>query len=268
MKGIEEQLSETGTEMDDIRTVLITGATGIIGRDLCHRLKQRFEVHSGVRREVEGLPNPVTCQIRDFDSVLRAMQGVDAVIHLAAQSWEADVYEYMIPDNITGCYNIFEAARQAGVRRVVFASTHHVAGRYLREGVTVNEDVPVRPDSFYAVTKVFGEALGRFYAEKHGLSVISARIGWFLDPDRLMREVHRWSPEYRRWAGAMWISPRDMAQFMTRCLEVENVAYEVLHCISDNTRKLMDLSRARKILGYQPQDNSETIIRQLGWDNE
>ena len=253
--------------MSNVKTVLITGATGKIGSDLCPRLNVEFQVRSGVRREAEGLPNPVMCQLCDFDSVRQAMDGVDAVIHLAAQSWEADVYEKMIPNNITGCYNVFEAARRTGVKRVVFASTHHVVGGYLEEGVKVDEDVPVRPDMMYAVTKVFGEAVGRLYAEKHGLSVISARIGHWLTPDTLI-ETGRWSPQYRDWSWAMWISPRDMGQFMSLCLKVEGITYEVLNCISDNTRQLTDVSRAKEVLGYRPQDNSETFIQKFGLDKE
>jgi uronate dehydrogenase len=246
-----------------VRTVLITGATGHIGRDLCHRLAGSFEVHAGVRRPVEGFSNPVMCQLRDLNSVLTAVQGVDAVIHLAAQSWEADVHKLMIPDNITGCYNIFEAARQAGVGRVVFASTHHVVRRYLEEGMRVGEDVSVRPNTFYAVTKVFGEALGRYYTEMHGLSVICARIGKFLPPDQVV-PVSIEFPERLWQSRALWISPRDMAQFMTRCLTVEGITYEVLNCTSRNTRELMDLSRAREVLGYAPEDDAEVLLRAGG----
>ena len=152
--------------MTNIKKVLITGATGRIGQDLCQRLDGEFEVYSGVRREADKLPRPTMCHIRDFDSVQEAVKGMGAIIHLAGQAWEHDVHELMIPDNITGCYNIFEAARQAGVKRVIFASTNHVIGHYLDEGQKVDEQAPVRPDTFYGVTKVYGEALGRFYAEK------------------------------------------------------------------------------------------------------
>jgi nucleoside-diphosphate-sugar epimerase len=250
--------------MSHLKTVLITGATGIIGRVLCLQLNKQFEVYSGVRRQVDDLPRPVLCPLDDFSAILQAMQGIDAVIHLAAQAWGDDIHTHLIPNNITGCYNIFEAARQARVKRVIFASTHHVVGLYLKEGTVVNEEVPVRPDNLYAVTKVFGEALARFYAEQHGLSVISARIGWYLTPEEFV-DVR---PDWRDWAWTLWLSPRDMEQFMTRCLEVENIGYETLNCISDNSRKLLDLSRASAILDYQPQDNSETLIQKFGLDKQ
>jgi nucleoside-diphosphate-sugar epimerase len=240
--------------MGTIRTVLITGATGGIGRDLSRRLADRFEVRSGVRREVTDLPNPVMCKLREFESVRSAVEGADAVIHLAAQAWENDVYRFMIPDNVTGCYNVFEASRQAGVKRVVFASTNHVVGKYLEEGRRVAEDVPVRPDTIYAVTKVFGEALGRYYAERHGLSVISARIGWFLPAEQAA------DAEHARGAWWQWISPRDMAHFMERCLRAEGITYEVLNCASDNGRGLLDVSRAKKVIGYRPQDDFERLL--------
>jgi nucleoside-diphosphate-sugar epimerase len=250
--------------MDQIETVLVTGATGNIGSALCHQLKHKYHIRSGVRRQVDHLPHPDLCPLDDFSAILQAMQGVDAVIHMAGQSWEHDVYTQMIPDNITGCYNIFEAARQAGVKRVIFASTHHVVDMYFKDGIRVKEDAPVRPDTFYAVTKVYGEALGRFYAEQHGLSVISARIGWYLTPEQFVGM----KPDWRDRAWTMWISPRDMLQFMTRCLQVENIAYETLNCTSDNTRNLLDLSKAKTVLGYQPQDNSETLIQQYGLDEQ
>ena len=245
-----------------VKSVLITGATGSIGSDLCRRLTDSFDVRSGVRHPVEGFPSPVVCELRDFDSVLGAVQGVDAVVHLAGQSWEADVHEYMIPDNVTGCYNLFEAARQAGVKRVIFASTYHVVKLYLEEGKRVDERVPVRPDTFYAVTKVFGEALARYYAEVHGLSVISARIGWFIPPDRLLSKSVL--SEHFSQVRSLWISPRDMGQFITRCLTVEDIAYEVLNCTSGNAVSMLDLSRAREVLGYAPQDDAERLIQAAG----
>ena len=149
------------------------------------------------------------------------------------------------------------------MKRVIFASTNHVVGQYLDEGTLVSEDAPVRPDSFYAVTKIFGEALGRFYAEKHGLSVISARIGWYMTADELKSLTH---PKWARGAWALWISHRDMAQFMTRCLEVDNITYETQNSISNNTRILLELSRAKQVLGYQHQDDSKTIIQRFGLD--
>ncbi|HIE51312.1 MAG TPA: NAD(P)-dependent oxidoreductase [Armatimonadetes bacterium] len=246
--------------MAKVTTVLVTGATGSIGRDLCPRLAERFQVRSGVRRDVSDfqppLPNPVYCNIRDFDSLLKAMEGVEAVVHLAAQSWENDVYEYMIPDNITGCYNVFEAARRVGVKRVVFASTNHVVGGYLKEGKPVTEDVPVRPDTIYAVTKVFGEALGRYYAEYHGLSVIAVRIGWFLHPEA--EPLQKGHPAARH----MWLSPRDCAQLMTRCLEAENITFAIVHGISNNARQLMLLERTKQLLGYAPEDDAERYVQQ------
>jgi uronate dehydrogenase len=250
--------------MSDIRSVLITGASGRIGRDLCHRLDREFEVRAGVRREVNDLPNPVMCQLREFDSVRRAVEGVDAVVHLAGQAWERDIYEQMIPDNITGCYNIYEASKQAGVKRVIFASTNHVVGKYLDEGTKVGEDVACRPDTFYAVTKIYGEALGRLYAERDGLSVICVRIGWFMHPERLVQRL-RESPERRHhWVFGIWISPRDMAQFTACCLRAQNVHYEILNCASDNACGLQDISRAKKLIGYTPQDSVEALLREAG----
>ncbi len=148
-----------------IKKVLLTGASGRIGSFLVDALADEFEIHPMYRRPVEGISNPVYANLRDFDSLVQATEGMDAVIHLAGQSGDTDVHSLMIPDNLAGAYNVFEAARQNGVQRVIFASTNHVVGMYFRDGEKITEDAPIRPDSYYAVTKAYGEALGRFYAD-------------------------------------------------------------------------------------------------------
>jgi len=241
------------------RKVLFTGATGKIGSYVCTHLHGSYHILSGARREVDNLPNPVHCDIRNFDSVLKAVQGVDTVVHLAGQSWEYDVHEKMIPDNIAGCYNVFEASRKAGVRRVVFASTNHVVGLYLEEGRAVDETVAVRPDLFYAVTKVFGEALARLYAERHGMEIICARIGWCSRKERVARLLNRLHQKDRNVLRGIWISYEDMTRFIKACLDVDKIDFEILNCISANTNALMDLTKAREVIGYAPQDDIERL---------
>src|ERR671918_2932844 len=143
--------------------------------------------------------------------VRRAMAGVDVVVHLAAIPGE-DSFSRLVEANVFGTYNVFEAARQAGVRRVVFASTNHVTGFYPR-GEGVGPSDPVRPDSLYAVTKVFGEALGRLYADKWGLEVVCIRIGSFGKRPTTVQAL------------GMWLSERDGAQLFTKAVTAPTIGF-------------------------------------------
>ena len=141
------------------------------------------------------------------------MAGIDCVVHLAGMPVEA-AWEKVLPLNIEGCYNVFEAARRAGVKRIIFASSNHAVGFHRRERFIDTNVVP-RPDTRYGVSKVFGEALGRLYADKYGLSVACLRIGSFLTPDR--------PTEARQLLT--WISHRDMVQLVRRCIDYPDLSF-------------------------------------------
>jgi uronate dehydrogenase len=170
------------------------------------------------------------------------------VIHLAAITREAG-FEDIFAGNITTTYSVFEAARRARVRRVVFASSHHVIGFYPR-GETVGPDDPVRPDSFYGVSKVFGEALGRLYAEKYGLEVVCLRIGSFAERPTRARQL------------SIWLSPRDCLQLVRCCLDAPAVGFTVVYGASANTRGWWN-DDAAATLGYHPRDNAEEFAAQV-----
>jgi NAD+ dependent glucose-6-phosphate dehydrogenase len=229
------------------RRVLITGAGGTIGRSLSLRLKDRYELrlHHRTRPEDAGDADIVTADIRNYDQVRAVMDGVDTVFHLAGDpavpaSWES-VYE----NNILGTRNVLEAAREAGARRVVFASTNHVMGMYDRDGAwPVYNDLPQRPDSLYGVSKVFGEHLGRHYYDAFGLEFIALRIGWFMDTPEMSQGVGR----------AMWLSPDDCAQVFT-CATEADVPFGVFYAISDNPDRRWDITDTMLQLGYRPRDS-------------
>jgi uronate dehydrogenase len=132
----------------------------------------------------------------------------------------------------------------------VYASTHHVVGYYPAERL-INESVPLRPDSMYAVTKCFGEAAGRLYAEKAGLQVLCLRIGFY--GDRPLEERHL----------AVWISPGDMARLVRCAIEAPKVQFEIVYGVSNNSRRFWDLTRAAEVLGYLPQDTAEAYAPEL-----
>lgn len=229
------------------RRILITGATGTIGTLLAERLADDYDVVQQGRtaRTEEQARVLRRADLTDHDEVLELMDGIDTVLHLAGQaSPEAD-WEAVLSANIVGYRNVLEAAREAGVRRVVFASSNHAMGMYDR-----HEEWPVYPhhlpraDSLYGVSKVFGETLGRFYHDEHGLDVISLRIGWFSqDPTNIEEEVLR----------AMWLSGDDAERVFRGAIEAE-VRYGVYYAVSDNPNRRWDLTNTMLELGYRPKD--------------
>ena len=234
--------------------VLITGAAGNIGRVLRAHFKGRYallrlsdvapQAPAGAGEEVQ------TVDIRDPAALERSMQGIDCVIHLAGVP-EEDAWEKVLPLNIEGCYNVFEAARSQGVRRMVFASSNHAVGFHRRE-TFIDTDVAPRPDGRYGVSKVFGESVGRLYADKYGLSVACLRIGSFRPSDRPSESRHLLT----------WISHRDMAQLAYRCVEHPAYHFVVAYGVSNNLRNRWDNTRA-KFLGYRPQDNAEDYAAEV-----
>ena len=254
------------------KRVLLTGAGGIVGTVLRRALRGRYELRLLSRQRLTDPPRKreelVLADVADYDELRPALEGVDAIVHLAASARPESTWEQVLPANIIGTYNVFEAARDAGVGRVVFASSTHAMGMYYRDARPLAYDLPprrrigdkdeVRPDSFYGLSKVFGEALGRFYHEEHAMAVICIRIGFVTPtPDgrfRPMRDMARTGdPELM--AGAIWLSHRDCAQLFTRALEADT-AWAVVYGTSDNPRQVWDLTSARRLLGYAPQDRA------------
>ena len=232
----------------------MTGAAGRIGRVLREAWRGRFPTlrlvdvcDLGERRPGEEL---VQLDVTDFEGLRRALDGIEVVVHLAGIPSE-DLFARLLEANVRGTYNVFEAARQCGVGRVVFASTNHVTGFYPRTQ-RIGPDDPVRPDSMYGATKVFGEAVGRLYVDKWGLEVVSVRIGSFRE-----RPV---SPH----SLGMWLSPRDGVQLFTKAVTAPRVGYLVVFGLSRNERSWWDNPGAL-VLGYEPVDSAED---QFGDDAE
>ena len=244
------------------RVVLVTGMSGLIGRALRKQVDGRYDLRALNRSAVEGLPCH-RADIADLEAIKPAFAGVETVVHLAAQvgnpAWEA-----VLRHNITGTYNVFEAAREAGVKRVVFASSGAavsgieadkpysdlVAGRY--EGLTswplLTHLSPLRPSGLYGASKVWGEALGRHYTDAHGLSVICVRIGRVHAEDR-PRSAREFS---------VWCSQRDIARFLESCVEAPDaVRFEIFFCTSRNKWGYRDLEHPRAVLGWEPLDAAE-----------
>jgi uronate dehydrogenase len=227
------------------KIVLITGAAGSVGGHLRRELAARYDLRLsdirplGDRGARERFARANLARLSD---ALRVTKGVDAIIHLGGYSVEgpwADILEA----NIVGCYNVFEAARRNGVKRLLFATSNHAVGFYRRDE-TIDHRVPARPDGRYGLSKVFGEALGSLYADKYGLEVFCMRLG----------NVAPAPVDARRLS--IWLSPRDLAQLCAIGLEHADVRFEVVYGISGNTRRWYDNANAER-LGYRPRDDSE-----------
>jgi uronate dehydrogenase len=237
-----------------MRNILITGAAGQIGRALRAGLSGSYPL---IRlADIAPLGAPAAGEeiyptdIRDLVAVEKAMAGIDCVVHLAGASVESE-WEKVLPLNIEGCYNVFEAARRQGVKRVVFASSNHAVGFHRRERFIDTNVVP-RPDTRYGVSKVFGEAVGRLYADKYGLSVACMRIGTFRNPDR--------PAEARQLLT--WISHRDMVQLVRRCIDHPDYHFLIIYGVSNNLRSRWDNTNV-KFLGYRPEDDSEVFASEI-----
>jgi len=176
------------------------------------------------------------------EEVAAAVKGAHSVIHLGGHSVEG-TWEQILNANIIGCHTLFEEARKAGVKRVIFASSNHAVGFYPRKR-KIGTDVTVRPDSRYGVSKAFGEALGALYADKHGIAVTCLRIG-NVGPRPL--DVRRLS---------IWVSPEDLVQLFQIGLEHPDIRFEIMYGASDNEASWWDNSRARH-LGYRPTGKAE-----------
>ncbi|MEX2200408.1 MAG: NAD(P)-dependent oxidoreductase, partial [Dongiaceae bacterium] len=198
--------------------------------------------------DVEVGEESAPADLADLASVRAAVGGVDGIVHLGGYSLESD-WETILRANINGAYNLFEAARLEGVRRIVFASSNHVMGFY-RRAETIPADVTVRPDSRYGLSKAFGEALASLYAHKYGAEVLSIRIGHILPKPRNRRDL------------SIWLSPRDLCQLIRIGLETPGIRHEIVYGMSDNERAWWDNDNAAR-LGYRPQDRSEDFAAEI-----
>ena len=229
-----------------MKRVLLTGAGGDVGQRITPLLKAIYPelVLSDMKpiANTHGLPFR-QAELGDLAAVQAAVAGIEGIIHLGGYSIEGP-WETILNANIVGCYNMFEAARLAGVNRIIFASSNHAAGFYLREE-TIPAEAPPLPDSRYGVSKAFGEALGALYAMKHGMGVTSLRIG---NVGEIPLDVRRLS---------IMLHPEDLIQLIRIGLEHPDIVNEVFYGISGNTRAWYDNTRAEKF-GYRPKHDAES----------
>ncbi|RKE23342.1 NAD(P)-dependent oxidoreductase [Streptomyces sp. TLI_171] len=231
--------------------VLLTGAAGGIGTMLRELLPPYgYRLRLADLKPVDGAPDALAFDLRDAEAVREAVRGVDAVVHLGGISLE-DTFANILHSNIDGTYQLYEAVRAEGVRRVVFASSNHAVGYTPLDGdLPIGVDVPPRPDTYYGLSKVFGESLASLYHDKHGIETVSLRIGSCFPEPRSPRML------------ATWLSPADCARLVHAALTAPDVGHTVVNAISANTRAWWDLAPARA-LGYHPQDDAERYAAEI-----
>jgi uronate dehydrogenase len=226
--------------------ILITGAAGNVGSRLRKLLKGVYPSIrlSDIRKPADlGTDEEfIAADLAEYSQVEKIVDGVNGIVHLGGFSVEGP-WETILNANIVGCYNLFEAARRRGVKRVVFASSNHAVGFYPRDK-KIGVDITVRPDSRYGVSKAFGEALGALYADKHGLRVTCLRIGNVGDTPLDKRRL------------AIWLKPEDLVMLIRIGLEHPDIRYEIFYGASNNADSWWDNSNAKRY-GYRPQGQAE-----------
>ncbi len=254
--------------MTDKKKVLVTGASGMIGQLVIKRLGDRYDFSGLSRRPVEGIAH-IAADITDLDAVRRACAGMDMVLHLAAETQDYDDWDKVMAVTMGGTLNVYRAAQEAGVERVVLGSAGStMIGYEWYEGspyaalaantiqqlppgerMLMHTDPP-RPADFYSVGKLFGEHTGRLFSDRHGISVLVIRIGAVLPDDRpsIVREL----PGY--------LSHRDLVSIIDKCLLAPpELKFDIFHAISENSRRWRDTDHAKKVLGWQPVDSSDVF---------
>lgn len=255
-----------------MKRVVVTGATGLLGKIVIDawRISGQYDVVGLARSESDY--TDILCDTSDLEGLAAAFQNADVVVHLAGSSEVSSSWEAVLESNLIGLRNVFEAAKRAGVKRVVFSSSNHAVGTFetanrpdifeINDPRQIDHNAEPMPDSLYGVSKVYGEAMARYYVDHHGLEAVCLRIGGCMGEEAPTSPQNLWNPardyepgirEARMRVRAVWLSNRDCIHLIERSIEAD-VQWTLVYGISDNPRKLWDIEHAREVLGYNPQD--------------
>ncbi len=257
--------------MADKKHVLVTGLSGLVGTALRSDFEDRYELSSLSRYGTGGMDDSHNFKgnIAELDTIIPAFEGQHTVVHLAADRSANANWESALRNNFVGVYNVYEAAKRTGVKRVVFGSSQHAIGGFYQDEPyktilagkfdqvkrpfkLIDETVPIRPDGYYGASKAYAEGLGSYYSEFHGISSINIRIGWTISND---------NPTSNGGGLAMWLSHRDTAQIHVKAVDAPDfLMYTVVFAMSNNYWNIFSLEKARKVLGYEPQDDAGKVL--------
>lgn len=244
--------------------VLITGAAGYIGRHLARGLSAGHELRLGDTRTIAD-SRFVHLDVLDPTSLAQGMRDMEAVVHLAVASghegeFEDDAFNQVRFDvNVRGVSNVLEAARRAGIRRVVHTSSLMVVWGY-EAPAWVASDAPPRPVGTYALTKRLGEEICAYYAMHHRLSILCLRI-----PKPVDVEDPAWK---RRRLRPQWIAFPELIDVYRRGLEVPDIGFEIVTVVGESSKRRWDLSKAERLLGYKPRSRLEDLGYTVGAESE
>lgn len=233
------------------KRLLITGASGFVGTIVVPRFRSAYTLrlldrtHPGARRDDDEF---VCADIGNPDQMRAACIDVDTVVHLAGTASIHATFDDLLSPNIVGTYNVFDAAHRAGCKRIIFASSIHTVHGAVQD-TSITPTQAVNPSNMYGVTKCFGEALARHYANQ-GLSALCVRIGAIREPDDLRSR----DPD-DMWRHT-WISPYDLAEILVQCVEASAIDFGIVHALSHHRHSRLSISDNPKQLEYVPRDSS------------
>jgi nucleoside-diphosphate-sugar epimerase len=258
--------------------ILITGAFGKVGSALAQLPGEK--VLMDLRIPVGAGSNVIQAAVQDREALQQALRGCSSIVHLAASPDVDSPWEAVLENNIQATHVLLDAAKKAGVERIIFASTNHVVGMVEIEnapgiyepghGIMLSRDAEARPDSYYGVSKLLGENLGRFFSENGGPRFYTLRIGavhaeWedhpYAEAQALVRSgvckpgdaLYELKVKRQK---ALWLSRRDLVQLVERCLAYNGEQFDIFYGVSNNPTRWLDIEYARQKLGYEPNDNA------------
>lgn len=234
--------------------ILITGASGNIGTYLSLGLKDKYsltltDINQEKLTRISDDFQTVVLDIEDFDSCNLVISNVGVVIHLAGNPNPDASFDSVLESNIKGSYNVFQAAVNNKVSKVIFASSAQTIEAY-PEDVQLSEGDAVRPKNLYGTSKVFVEALASYFSDNSATSFIGLRIGAF-------DELKRQSDSLNARDLSAYLSPRDLVQLIDNCIMIDSDnKFEVINAISNNQYKRLNIEKARAKFNYMPLDDA------------